>query len=125
MENRAGHNKINLSGKMAIKSFVPNPSSPVPPIELTENIVSLLIKANSRIAVLETVPLHMRLISTFCAKELEARIHRNFLYFKLNNIISVRSICRRIDAFLMTIKNETALFLYDTYLLDKRRTSHR
>ena len=40
---------------MAYKSFVPNPLPPVPPIELSEDIVSLLIKANSRLAVLESV----------------------------------------------------------------------
>ncbi|MFR1105383.1 MAG: Fic family protein [Acutalibacteraceae bacterium] len=55
MNNRAGHYKSNLSGEMAYKSFVPNPLPPVSPIELTEDIVSLLIKANSQLAVLESV----------------------------------------------------------------------
>ncbi len=55
MNNRAGHYKSNLSGEMAYESFVPNLLPPVPPIELTEDLVSLLIKANSRIAVLESV----------------------------------------------------------------------
>lgn len=55
MNNRAGHYKSNLSGKMAYKSFVPNPLPPVSPIELTEDIVSLLIKANSQLAVLESI----------------------------------------------------------------------
>jgi Fic family protein len=55
MENRAGHYKSNLSGEMAYKSFVPNPLPPTPPIELTEDMVGLLIKANSSLAVLESV----------------------------------------------------------------------
>jgi Fic family protein len=55
MENRAGYYKSNLSGKMAYKSFVPNPLPPIPPIELTEDMVGLLVKANSSLAVLENV----------------------------------------------------------------------
>lgn len=55
MNNRAGHYKSNLSGEMAYKSFMPNPLPPAPPIDLTEDIVSLLVKANSQLAVLESV----------------------------------------------------------------------
>lgn len=55
MNNRAGHYKSNLSGKMAYKSFVPNPLPPDPPIKLTEDIIALLVKANSQLAVLESV----------------------------------------------------------------------
>lgn len=55
MDNRAGHYRTNLSGEMAYNSFVPSPLPPVPPIVLTEDIVELLIKANSRIAVLESI----------------------------------------------------------------------
>lgn len=55
MNNRAGHYKSNLTGEMAYKSFVPNPLPPIPPIELTEDIIGLLIKANSQLAVLESV----------------------------------------------------------------------
>lgn len=55
MNNRAGHYKSNLSGEMAYKSFVPNPLPPAPPIELTEDIIVLLVKANSQLAVLESV----------------------------------------------------------------------
>lgn len=55
MNTRAGHYKSNLSGEMAYKSFVPNPLPPTPPIELSEDIVSLLVKANSQLAVLESV----------------------------------------------------------------------
>ena len=55
MSNRAGHYKSNLSVKMTYKSFVPNPLPPSPPIELTEDIIALLVKANSQLAVLESV----------------------------------------------------------------------
>lgn len=55
MNTRAGHYKSNLSGEMAYKSFVPNPLPPTPPIELSEDIISLLVKANSQLAVLESV----------------------------------------------------------------------
>lgn len=55
MKKRAGYYKSNLFGKMAYRSFIPNPLSPSPPIELTEDIIGLLIKANSQLAVLESV----------------------------------------------------------------------
>lgn len=55
MNNRAGYYKQNLSGEIAYKSFVPNPLPPVPPIELSEDIVGLLVKANSQLAVLESI----------------------------------------------------------------------
>ena len=55
MNNRAGYYKQNLSGEMAYKSIVPNPLPPVPPIELSEDIVGLLVKANSQLAVLESI----------------------------------------------------------------------
>lgn len=55
MNNRAGYYKQNLSGEMAYKSFVPNPLPPVPSIELSKDIVDLLVKANSQLAVLESI----------------------------------------------------------------------
>ena len=55
MRSRAGHYKSNLTGEMTYMSFVPNPLPPDPPIELTEDMVSLLVKANSRLAVLESI----------------------------------------------------------------------
>lgn len=55
MENRAGYYRTNLSGEMAYKSFVPNALPPVPPIDMSEEMVSLLVKANSQIAVLESI----------------------------------------------------------------------
>ncbi len=44
MDNRAGHLITNLSGEMAYKSFVPTPLPPKPSIELTEDMINLLIK---------------------------------------------------------------------------------
>ena len=55
MYNRAGHLITNLSGEMAYKSFVPTPLPPKPSIELTEDMINLLIKANSQLAVLESI----------------------------------------------------------------------
>lgn len=55
MDNRAGHLVTNLSGEMAYKSFVPTPLPPKPSIELTEDMINLLIKANSQLAVLESI----------------------------------------------------------------------
>ena len=55
MTNRAGYYKSNLSGEMAYKSFVPSTLPPFPPIELADDIISLLVKANSQLAVLESI----------------------------------------------------------------------
>lgn len=55
MNNRAGYFITNLSGEMAYKSFVPAPLPPQPHIELTEDIINLLIRANSKLAILESV----------------------------------------------------------------------
>ncbi|MCC8163952.1 MAG: Fic family protein [Lachnospiraceae bacterium] len=55
MSNRAGYYKTNLSGEMAYQSFVPNALPPVPPIEMSEEIIRLLVKANSQLAVLDSV----------------------------------------------------------------------
>lgn len=55
MNDRAGYCKTNLSGEMAYQSFVPSPLPPTPPIEISEDILEQLIKANSQLAILESV----------------------------------------------------------------------
>ena len=59
MNNRAGHIKSNLSGEMAYNSFVPAPLPPNPPIELNDEIINLLIKANSKLSLLEGLALRI------------------------------------------------------------------
>lgn len=54
MKNRAGYYKKNLSGEMAYQSFVPTPLPPGPPLQMTEELVELLVRANSQLAVLNT-----------------------------------------------------------------------
>ena len=55
MNDRAGYWKTNLSGEMAYQSFVPSPLPPTPPFEISEDILEQLIKANSQLAILESV----------------------------------------------------------------------
>ena len=55
MNNRAGHYKSNLSGEITYSSFVPSPLPPTPPVELSNDIINLLVKANSQLVVLEAV----------------------------------------------------------------------
>ena len=55
MNNRAGTYKNNLSGEMAYKSFVPSVLPPNPPIELSNDIVEILVKANKQLALLEGI----------------------------------------------------------------------
>ena len=53
--NRAGTYKKNLSGEMAYNSFVPAVLPPNPQIELSDEIVEILVKANRQIALLEGI----------------------------------------------------------------------
>ena len=55
MKSRAGEYKVNLTGKLQYKSFLPKPLPPSPPIELDEDTVKLLSKANRSIGILEGV----------------------------------------------------------------------
>ena len=55
MNNRAGHLKTNLSGKMAYQSFVPAPLPPEPPIEISGDMLNCLLKVNARLAELESI----------------------------------------------------------------------
>ncbi|MDR1979105.1 MAG: Fic family protein [Synergistaceae bacterium] len=53
MPNRAGKFKKNLSGEAEYRSFVPSPLPPNPPLELDDETVRLLVKANKQLALLE------------------------------------------------------------------------
>lgn len=55
MNNRAGLYRTNLSGEAEYKSFIPNPLPPKPEVEMNNDIVSLLIKANKTISTLEGI----------------------------------------------------------------------
>ena len=65
MDNRAGYYITNLSGEMAYKSFMPNPLPPVPPIELSGDMVRLLVEANSQLAVLNNIATHIPSVGLF------------------------------------------------------------
>ena len=65
MDNRAGYLKTNLSGEMVYQSFVPRPLPPIPSVELTEEMLGLLIKANSKLAVLESIATRIPNIALF------------------------------------------------------------
>ncbi|HQC35462.1 MAG TPA: Fic family protein [Bacillota bacterium] len=55
MNNRAGSYRMNLSGEAEYKSFIPNPLPPKPEVEMNDSIVSLLVKANKTISILEGI----------------------------------------------------------------------
>lgn len=55
MNNRAGSYRTNLSGEAEYKSFIPNPLPPKPELEVNNDIVSLLVKANRTISTLESI----------------------------------------------------------------------
>ena len=65
MDNRAGYLKTNLSGEMVYQSFVPRPLPPIPSVELTEEMLGLLIKANSKLAVLESIATRIPNVALF------------------------------------------------------------
>ena len=53
MENRSGKFVQNLSGDLAYKSFKPAPLPPNPPIEINDQILKELLKANRKVAYLD------------------------------------------------------------------------
>lgn len=63
--NRAGTYKKNLSGKMVFNSFVPAVLPSNPPIELNNEIVEILVKANRQITLLEGISSRMPNIDLF------------------------------------------------------------
>lgn len=65
MENRAGFYRRNLTGEMPYNSFVPAPLPPVPPISLAHRELELLIKANSKLTLLEGLAIRIPNINLF------------------------------------------------------------
>lgn len=65
MEHRAGKLVSNLSNEMEYKSFSPNVLPPNPNIELTEDIVKILIDARSKLAVLESLATRIPSVELF------------------------------------------------------------
>lgn len=55
MENRAGTYQINLSGETEYKSFVPNALPPNPAIEIRNDLLKQLIRANNAVVTLESI----------------------------------------------------------------------
>lgn len=55
MKNRAGEYKVNLSGALQYKSYFPKPLPPHPSIELDEDAIHLLSKANRSMGILEGI----------------------------------------------------------------------
>ena len=53
MKNGAGEYRTNLTGELQYKSFIPKPLPPEPPIELDDETVGLLSRANRNIGILE------------------------------------------------------------------------
>ena len=55
LDKRAGYYRTNLTGEMAYKSFVPSPLPPTPNLNIDEEMLSLLTRANRSLSILETV----------------------------------------------------------------------
>lgn len=65
MMDRAGKFKTNLSGEAAYKSFTPAPLPPNPPLELDNETVELLVKANKQLALLEGIAARIPNVNLF------------------------------------------------------------
>lgn len=55
MKNRAGDFKKNLSGELKYSSYAPMPLPPDPPVVMDHDIISLLVKANQMLGVLNVI----------------------------------------------------------------------
>ncbi|NCB41043.1 MAG: Fic family protein [Clostridia bacterium] len=65
MKNRSGEYRINLTGELQYKSFLPKQLPPHPPIALDEETIRLLSKANRSIGILEGVSMQVPNIELF------------------------------------------------------------
>ena len=64
-KNRAGYYRTNLTGEAAYQSFVPSPLPPEPDIELDQDMIGLLINANTQIATLNEIAKHIPNMNLF------------------------------------------------------------
>lgn len=65
MNSRSGIYKSNLSDDLEYKSFLPTPLPPNPPIVIDTEMLSLLIKANAKIAVLDSLSSYIPNVGLF------------------------------------------------------------
>ena len=65
MKNRAGEYKKNLSGDLQYNSYEPKPLLPSPSIEMDEEIISLLVKANRMLGILDALSTRIPNIDLF------------------------------------------------------------
>lgn len=65
MEHRSGSFQKNLSGALAYTSFLPSPLPPNPAIEISEDILNLLVDANSKLSVLESIAIRIPNVELF------------------------------------------------------------
>lgn len=64
-KKRAGYYRTNLTEEAAYQSFVPSTLPPKPAIELDQDIISLLIKANIQISTLNEIAKHIPNMNLF------------------------------------------------------------
>ena len=64
-KNRAGYYRTNLTGEAAYQSFVPSSLPPEPEIEPDQDMIRLLIKANTQIATLNEIAKHIPNMNLF------------------------------------------------------------
>jgi len=73
MNPRAGNYRKNLSGEAQYLSFIPAPLPPVPPIALSEDIVSLLVRTHKQMTLLnalsDQIPSMALFVSMYVRKE--------------------------------------------------------
>lgn len=65
MKHRAGEYKKNLSGELQYNSYEPKPLPPSPSIEMDEEIISLLVKANRMLGILDALSTRIPNIDLF------------------------------------------------------------
>ena len=75
MSNRAGTFINNLSGEMAYNSFRPNSLPPNPPIVLDNELVSKLIDANKKLAMLDGLSSHIPNVDLFVSMYVRKEAH--------------------------------------------------